>query len=530
MNLSIFNNTDPSGKYSRSNYILSNYPNEYHYLISHFNTLNLDHISFKEKVYLFRNNQTSIPLCKKLGCNNPTNFKNNKDGYYEYCNISCVSRDPSIKKIKRLKSIEKYGTNTPSESDEVKQKIIKTNQLKFGHNSPMCDESIQRKSKATLLKNYGVINPSYSNTIQKRRIETFKKSNYKESFKNTSLIKYGVKHPFNSPIIHNKSVITSTVKFIKKNRGEVESNLKSYEKYELIDVIYKPCNISYRIKCDKGHIFKIHRELLNSRFETVSEICIVCNPISNNVSGIEINLRKFISSKYSGEILLNTRSIISPYEIDIYLPELKIGIEFNGLFWHSDYSKENDYHKRKYDLSLQNNIKLITIWEDDWIYRNDVVRSFLLKHLNLNKVVSHNDIKLISNEDTNHFLNENSMDVNYEYDISIGLYSNNELYSILTLLNNKDHYLITNYSELNYHTIDNGFKYLMDYIVENYSSNIKIISDNMEGYDYSPMGFQVELDIPISYWGIVNKKRIKDGNYNYRVYNSGSKLWKLSLD
>jgi len=54
------------------------------------------------------------------------------------------------------------------------------------------------------------------------------------------------------------------------------------------------------------------------------------------------------------------------------LPELNIGFEFNGVFWHSDKFKDDKYHYKKNKLSLENGVKLYTIWEDDWNTKKEI--------------------------------------------------------------------------------------------------------------------------------------------------------------
>jgi very-short-patch-repair endonuclease len=65
------------------------------------------------------------------------------------------------------------------------------------------------------------------------------------------------------------------------------------------------------------------------------------------------------------QIIENSRKIIQPYELDIYIPKKKIAIEFNGLYWHSSERKEKDYHYQKYKKCKEKGIKLIQIFEDD---------------------------------------------------------------------------------------------------------------------------------------------------------------------
>lgn len=95
----------------------------------------------------------------------------------------------------------------------------------------------------------------------------------------------------------------------------------------------------------------------------------------------EKSLFEYISDVYEGEILTNNYDIIPPKEIDIYLPELNIGIEYNGLYWHSDkFIIANhgitayDYHLNKSLECSNKDIQLIFVWEDDWEESKDSIK------------------------------------------------------------------------------------------------------------------------------------------------------------
>lgn len=66
-------------------------------------------------------------------------------------------------------------------------------------------------------------------------------------------------------------------------------------------------------------------------------------------------------------VLRSVRKILPKYyELDIYLPELHIAIEYNGIYWHSGEHVDKNYHLEKYQLAKERGIQLIQIWEDDW--------------------------------------------------------------------------------------------------------------------------------------------------------------------
>jgi hypothetical protein len=87
----------------------------------------------------------------------------------------------------------------------------------------------------------------------------------------------------------------------------------------------------------------------------------------------------------------NVRSVIYPYELDVYIPSKKVAFEYCGLYWHSN-SVERitpNYHLNKLDMCNKLGIRLITIFEDEWIFRKDIIFntiSYVLNNISGNKV------------------------------------------------------------------------------------------------------------------------------------------------
>ena len=118
MNLEIFKNPDPSGRMSKESFLFKNHREEYDYIIEYCGVNKIFDIPFKEKVYLCLNGINSIPLCKNPNCGKIVSFRNSSLGYREYCCNRCIGSDPNIIKLKEQKSLERFGTKTPSESKE----------------------------------------------------------------------------------------------------------------------------------------------------------------------------------------------------------------------------------------------------------------------------------------------------------------------------------------------------------------------------------------------------------------------------
>jgi len=103
-----------------------------------------------------------------------------------------------------------------------------------------------------------------------------------------------------------------------------------------------------------------------------------------SVSKVEKQLLESIKSMYMGQIIENDRNVIAPLEIDILLPDLNVGIEVCGLYWHSERFKDRDYHVDKMLMCEEKGYRLITIFEDELMFNFDKVISKLKSILGLN--------------------------------------------------------------------------------------------------------------------------------------------------
>ena len=557
MNLDIFKINDPSGKMCKESYVSKNFLEEYEYIIQKINI----EIPFKEKVYLVLNN-IEKPICKNPNCKTPVKFKNSTIGYLDYCSNKCIGSDPNIIKLKEIKSIEKYGTKTPAESNIIKEKIKKTNNLKYGGNSPMSSNKIKNKSKDTLLSNWSVDNPAKSKEILKNRIESFKNSDFKENYEKTSLEKYGTKHPWMNNEIHKKTIESFYKNYKKRITDNIDNDKFSFIGFEKGD----KTNLNFHcINCKSN--FTILTYQFYYRIKNNNSICTKCFPISESSSIDQIELFNLINENYNGKIELNNKNTIKPYEIDIYLPDLKIGFEFNGVFWHSDKFKSKDYHLNKYKKSTENNIRLYTIWEDDWTIKREICESFILNKLgkSIKIMARKTTIKEVDYNTSKEFLDISHLQGDCKSSKRIGLYYENNLVSLMTFsklrlpLNgkntDKDSWELTRFCNKKGFSITGGASKLLKYFINNYNPvEIQTYSDNLisDGKLYEKLGFDYKWMSDPGYWYVVNgirshrfnwrkSKLIKLGHNSnktgeeimaelgyWKIYNAGNKKWILN--
>ena len=442
------------------------------------------------------------------------------------------SQNKNVKDKLKKTNIEKYGVDCVFQNKDIIEKIKKKNIELYGSENVFSSEIIKDKMRKTFLKKYGVDWSSKSDII-------------KDKSKKTNLDKYGVEYIFNLDWVRNKADKVYFNKYgvhlghmtkdmilkmnIKKKQKWIDEIL---EKNKNLKFIYIDLNKKlYYFECEYGHEFEIPFILLNVRNSSNTVICTKCNPIKKNVSGLEIQLTNFIKENYNGKIIENSKRIIKPYELDVYLPDLKLGFEFNGLFWHCEYSKTDTYHVDKTNLCEQQGIYLIHVYEDDWMYKQEIVKSRILNLLGKtpNKIYARKcEIKEITdNKLISEFLENNHLQGFVGSQIKLGLLYNGELVSLMTFGSKRKFMKQSNVdnvyemlrfcSKLNTSVIG-GSEKLFKYFIEKYKPK-EVISyadrSWSQGELYKNLGFTFISKTPPNYYYIIDKT-IRKHRFNFR--------------
>lgn len=135
------------------------------------------------------------------------------------------------------------------------------------------------------------------------------------------------------------------------------------------------------------------------------------------------------------EIERNTRKVINPLELDVYIPSKKVAVEFNGLYWHSKCDK--NYHYCKMKECEKAGIRCIQIFEDEWRDKQEIVKSILLSAIGVyeRKVFARKcKVKEIETKIGNQFLDENHINGSVKTATkAYGLFYNDELLQVITV-------------------------------------------------------------------------------------------------
>ena len=378
----------------------------------------------------------------------------------------------SIRNQYKLTCVKKYGVENPSQVDEVKLSKIQTSMDHYGVKSPNTVESVKEKKRETSRHNYGVDYPLQSvsyresmklNNLQIHGVEhpsTLLKFRLKQ--KKTTFTKYGNEYYFSSDI--GKEVLKNVWR---KKSLEIVPDFES-RGYKFIS--YK--NREFTLKCPTcNQEFTANKFFLWQRMNKYNvEICPHCNPIDGGLSWKEEELKVFIES-LGVEIEQGNRTILDGKEIDIYIPSKKIGFEFNGLYWHSDAYKEKMYHHKKKILAIERGVNLIHIWEDDWNYKNEIVKSRIRAVLGMSTRIYARKcvISEVDSKTSRAFLDQNHIQGHVNSKYKIGLYFEDKLVTLATFgIRNKKMELLRYVNILN-HTVVGGFSRLLKHFIKTYS-------------------------------------------------------------
>ena len=246
----------------------------------------------------------------------------------------------------------------------------------------------------------------------------------------------------------------------------------------------------------------------------------------------EKEVKLFIKSLLDNvSVLYNNRSLLKKYELDVYIPDRQIAIEYDGLYWHSDRNTPNDYHLRKTELCEEKNVRLIHIFEDEWKYKKEIAKSYIKKALQIyDKSINANEcnIKAISVKQCNDFLETNHIIGKCSSNVRFGLYYANELVKVMCF---KDNQLVRDCDKLNMDIID-GEEKILEYFKENYDyGNIIVKVDRRwnDGSQYEKIGFQKIGFENCKYTYVIHDKRkSKNENDNlYKIYDCGKVILEM---
>jgi len=208
--------------------------------------------------------------------------------------------------------------------------------------------------------------------------------------------------------------------------------------YKLLSTEYTCNKTPLIVECSKHGQWKTHWNLLSNGGE--------CPRCSKKFSKTHQKVFAFLQSIYNGQILINDRIALldegenktRSLELDIFIPELKIGIEIDGLYWHSTKKKKEPIktNLRKLNKCIERGITFLAFFEDEWKNKQEILKSIIKSKIGVikNKIHARNTKFVeITNKEAKIFLEANHLEGYAKCSKSIGLKYNGQLVMCMTL-------------------------------------------------------------------------------------------------
>ena len=417
-----------------------------------------------------------------------------------YCGKKCANADPEVKKkiiaSQNITFTEKYGMH-PMKTEQTIQNLKASVKEKYGVDWVSQSDGWYDKVQATKLKLYG--DKNYLNQQKREQtcmdrygvINYMMTDEYKERYKATCLLKYGFEHASMGKhfrVEHNQTMFEKFILHPNFINFTPQFTVEEYQGVSAQDYIFqcKRCGTVKSYSIDNGKY----------------PLCPSCD--NNNCSTFQSEIYEYIKSIIGNtvDIKLNDRTILSPKELDIVIPSMKIAIECDSILWHSELfgHKNKTYHIYKTSMCESKGFRLIHIWDHEWRTKQEIVKSVISAILNkpIKTIYGRKcTVKEISPRVCVDFLNENHLQGADHSSVKLGLFDESDnLISTMTFLKSrfdkKIQYEMGRFCNKIGHQIHGGASKLFIHFLKHYHpSSIVSYSDRryFDGKLYLNLGF-----------------------------------------
>jgi hypothetical protein len=460
---------------------------------------------------------------------------------------------------------KKYGVYHPSQLPGVKEKI------KQKRESGAYDNMIT-KMKNTLKSKYGDENYNNFEKSKQTKLEKYGDANFnnREKMLKTNNEKYGMNVSPNTLEKTKERVVNGDIGFkskkykqylknnnidnvsqlmcVKEKRRiqKIQESLHNiFEGNRLNGIVVPLFNKDEYVGTEYNNLYKFkccvcHNEFEDNLYSGNIPRCLICNPHNRFKSTIEIEILSFL---HSHDVVTkhHDRNILDGEEIDILVPHLNLGIECDGIYWHSELAggKDKHYHLHKTKLSLDKNIQLMHIWDWEWRCKQDIIKSILLSKICKSKRIFARkcEIKQVINDEKSAFLTDNHIQGNDTSSIRLGLYHNNVLVSLMTFVKSrydkKYQYELSRYCNILNTNVIGGASKLFNHFIKNYDVNsIVTYSDKrlFTGNLYKQIGMSFVDDTLPGYHYFHKNKGVPIERNHFQKHKLKEKLEKFDIN
>lgn len=255
-----------------------------------------------------------------------------------------------------------------------------------------------------------------------------------------------------------------------------------------------------------------------------------CPKCSNTVSKQEKELRTWLRQQIpQEEVIYNDRETLEGKELDILFPNLKVAIEFNGVYWHSERFMAKGIHSIKYKRCQEQGIQLIQIWSDDWVRKQEVVKMSLTRKLGISQEekISARELSInqVSIKEAIHFLDSYHLQGSSRGSQHIGLWKGSELYAVASFRRQSpNRYELVRYASKA--IVRGGHSKLVAYAQKLWDCELVTFADLeiSDGSLYKKTGWEAVTDLPPDYSYLYKGRRIHKSNFRKKHFKENPNL------
>ena len=452
-------------------------------------------------------------------CGKPTQFSGRLNrGYYTHCSQKCTANDKATVDKRKATNLEVHGSegfNNHEQTSRTKlerygdanyangAQIRATKEARYGiagYNNP-------EKRKATKQEKYGASNYVNAEKCAQTKLERYGSRTYNnaEKMATTKLERYGIGN------------------FVNVEKAKATVTAQTIAKYA--EMTKDQCEIlgyndgTFHCRClECGEEFDI---LINTGFYRLTRFgikwCTKCQPAEPSRSKEESSLYEYVESLVGKENAVHSdRSTVNGFELDIYVPARKLAIEFDGLYWHNETNKADDYHLRKTEMCEYAGIHLVHVFEDEWHDKKEIVKSRISGLLGKNAKIPARKctVREVESQEAAAFLNANHIQGSCTSRWRLGLYLGDELVALMTFGRNRfgEGVELLRYCSKLYTGVVGGASRLFRHFTREHSEITEIISyadRRWSGPDtfYPKLGLKLDGTTPPAYYYIIGNSR-----------------------
>lgn len=381
------------------------------------------------------------------GCGKSTKFVSIQKGYQPFCGVVCSNQSEAKRETIKMHIAER----TEEEKRAIQEKARATRLEHFGDENyglygsdsfkqQMLDRygdeyyNNMEQGLETNRKNHGgVLNfqtPEFREKARKTKLERYGADHDMEKTRRTNLERYGCEYPWASP--------EAIARNVARKRAAAQAYFgECLAQENIIITEYEDTRITMR--CEEcGNEFTYSRSFLYHKVR-VGKVCPFCHPHKCNYdSNLQATIADFVDRTSEHLVARDNRTALTPEkgdkrhspELDIYIPDLQVAFEVDGMFWHSMRYKEPSYHAEKTRLCQERGITLYHIFECEWESKHPIVESRIRSILGVYEqrlYARQCELRQVPSNEAVEFFEQNHLQGAARASVTYGLYDGDEL-------------------------------------------------------------------------------------------------------